>query len=122
MRLPATEPGLKRARKFQPKPVRPPLAPRILRYVVMVLAFGIIIDGLFGQNGLLDTLRARHDYAALEAYVARLKQENAGLREEARRLREDPDAIETIAREELGLIYPGETLFIVKDHRTRRTP
>ena len=36
-------------------------------------------------------------------------------REEARRLREDPSAIEDLARRELGLIKPGEKLFIVKD-------
>ncbi|MGE3405088.1 MAG: septum formation initiator family protein [Vicinamibacterales bacterium] len=37
------------------------------------------------------------------------------MREEARRLREDPSAIEDIARRELGLIRPGEKLFILKD-------
>jgi cell division protein FtsB len=120
MRPPVAEPGLKRARKFQPTPVRPPIAPRIVRYVLMVLALAIIIDGLFGDRGLVDTMKARQDYAALERHVGRLKEENAALREEARRLKEDPAAIEAIAREELGLIYPGETLFIVKD-RTVRT-
>ena len=33
----------------------------------------------------------------------------------ARRLREDSTAIEEQARRELGLIKPGEVLFIVKD-------
>ena len=37
------------------------------------------------------------------------------LREEARRLHEDPAAIEEIARRELGLMSPGEKLFIIKD-------
>jgi len=101
-------------------PARPPLAPRLIRYVLVALAFVIMIDGLFGDRGLVDTMRARRDFAALERYVARVKAENAALREEARRLKEDPAAIEAIAREELGLIYPGETLFIVKD-RTVRT-
>ena len=45
--------------------------------------------------------------------------ENARLREEARRLREDPSAIEEIARRELGLIVPGEKLFILKDVESR---
>jgi len=44
-----------------------------------------------------------------------LKQENAGLREQIRRLREDPEAIEAIARQDLGLMRPGEILVIVKD-------
>ena len=40
---------------------------------------------------------------------------SAKLRETARRLREDPAAIEEIARRELGLIKRGERVFIVKD-------
>ena len=51
----------------------------------------------------------------LAASIASLRQDNARLREQARRLREDPRAIEDIARRELGLIRPGELLFIVKD-------
>ena len=51
----------------------------------------------------------------LAAAIARQRAENARLREEARRLREDPRAIEEIARRELGLIKPGEKVFIIKD-------
>jgi len=45
-----------------------------------------------------------------------MRRENAQLREQARRLREeDPGAIEAAARKQLGMIKPGEMLFIVKD-------
>ena len=54
-------------------------------------------------------------YHQLAASVASQRAENARLREQARRLREDPGAIEEIARRELGLIRPGERVFIVKD-------
>ena len=37
------------------------------------------------------------------------------LRNEVKRLNNDPSSIEEIARRELGLIKPGEKLFIVKD-------
>ena len=60
-------------------------------------------------------LRARHVYDELSATIARQRAENARLREEARRLNEDPAAIEEIARRELGLIRPGERVFIIKD-------
>lgn len=73
------------------------------------------MDGLFGQRGLVETMRARREHQAVAASIAVLKQQNARLRAEARRLREDPEAIEEIARRELGLIRPGELLFIVKD-------
>jgi len=80
-------------------------------FVVCVL----VVDALVGDQGLVATIRARKQYDQLSADLARLRSENAGLREEARRLREDPAAIEEIARRELGLMSPGETLFIIKD-------
>lgn len=60
-------------------------------------------------------LRARHEYDELAGTIARQRSENARLREEARRLKDDPSAIEEVARRELGLIKPGERVFIIKD-------
>jgi len=60
-------------------------------------------------------LKARQQYRTLESALERSRAENAQLREQARELREDPSAIEAIARRELGLIRPGEKLFIIKD-------
>ena len=74
-----------------------------------------MVDGLVGERGLLAMMRARQEYEGLAATIVNLRGENARLREEARRLREDPAAIEEQARRELGLIKPGEVLFIVKD-------
>ena len=75
----------------------------------------IVVDAIAGEKGLLALLQARREYSALERSLERARTENAELREMARRLREDPDAIEEQARRELGLIKPGEILFIVKD-------
>ena len=83
----------------------------LLLFVTLVLA----IDGLVGEKGLLESIRARRRHHELSASIERLRAENAQLREDARRLLEDPSTIESLAREELGLIRPGELLFIVKD-------
>jgi cell division protein FtsB len=45
--------------------------------------------------------------------ISALRVENARLRENARRLREDPSAIEALARRELGLMRRGEILFVI---------
>ena len=74
-----------------------------------------MIDALVGDKGLLAMMQAREQYRALELSLGDARSENARLREEARRLREDPTAVEEIARRELGLIKPGERLFIIKD-------
>lgn len=83
----------------------------LFSFVVCVMA----VDALVGDQGLVATIRARKQYNQLAADLARLRNENAGLRADARRLREDPAAIEEIARRELGLMSPGEKLFIIKD-------
>ncbi|HEX4346832.1 MAG TPA: septum formation initiator family protein [Vicinamibacterales bacterium] len=75
----------------------------------------IVTDALVGDQGLIAMLHARHQYEQLAADVARQRAENARLSEEAHRLRYDPTAIEEVARRDLGLIRPGEKVFIVKD-------
>jgi cell division protein FtsB len=88
---------------------------RIIRYLLVAVGCVLMVDGLVGDRGFLAMLKARQEYRALETSLARAKAENARLRDQARELRQDPDAIEDIARRELGLIRPGEKLFIVKD-------
>jgi len=83
--------------------------------LLIVVAGAIIVDGLVGERGLLAMLRARQEYEVLSTTIGRKKADNARLREEARRLKDDPSAIEEVARRELGLIRPGERVFIVKD-------
>lgn len=94
---------------------RPSRNRRIVQVLLILVASVIIVDGLVGDRGLLAMLRARHEYDELAASIARQRADNARLRDQARRLREDPGAIEEIARRELGLIRPGERVFIVKD-------
>ena len=75
----------------------------------------MVADALVGDRGLLAMLDARRQHSELAATIARQRAENQRLREQARRLRDDPTAIEEIARRDLGLIRPGEKVFIVKD-------
>jgi len=86
-----------------------------VQILLVFVACVILVDALVGDRGLLASIRARREYEELAATIARERTENAQLREEARRLKEDPSAIEEIARRELGLIKPGEKVFIVKD-------
>jgi cell division protein FtsB len=86
-----------------------------VQILLVFVACVILVDALVGDRGLLASIRARREYDELAATIARERTENAQLREEARRLKEDPSAIEEIARRELGLIKPGEKVFIVKD-------
>ena len=90
---------------------------RLLQYLLVFVSCVLVVDAVVGEKGLIAMIKARQQYRALEQSLGQARAENAQLREEARRLREDPVAIEEIARRELGLIKPGEKLFIVKDVR-----
>jgi cell division protein FtsB len=88
---------------------------RIGRILLLVFAGVLVLDALVGDRGLLATLRARREYHELAATIDRERAENTRLADQARRLRDDPRTIEEVARRELGLIRPGEKVFIVKD-------
>lgn len=87
----------------------------MVRLAIGFIATVVLVNALIGEKGLVATMRARREYSELTARTDRTRRENAELREQARRLREDPAAIEELARRDLGLIGPGETLFIVRD-------
>jgi len=74
-----------------------------------------MVSALVGDNGMLSSMRARRQYAAVQQQLINLRYENQQLLEEMRRLKGDPAAIEEEARRSLGLIRAGETLVIVKD-------
>jgi cell division protein FtsB len=93
---------------------------RLVRYVLGFVTIILVIDAIFGEKGLLALLEARRDFAAVEQALDAARRENVQLRDQARRLRDDPTAIEELARRELGLIKPGETLFIIKDRAPQK--
>jgi cell division protein FtsB len=98
-----------------PKPPSGRRGGRLARYALAFFTVVIVIDAVVGEKGLLALMHARAEYERLEADINHVRAENARLREEARQLREEPDAIEDVARRELGLIKPGETVFIIRD-------
>jgi cell division protein FtsB len=85
-----------------------------VRALCVVVAVELIM-AVFGDRGLLALQAAKRDLGTLASRVTAMRTENVALRRENRRLREDPSAIEELARRELGLIKPGEIVFTVRD-------
>ncbi|HEX6465353.1 MAG TPA: septum formation initiator family protein [Vicinamibacterales bacterium] len=97
-------------------PVPPRRQPRQFWSVAMLFTACVLLaNGLFGERGLTETIRARRAQAQAQRELNEVKRENAALRAVARRLRTDPAAIEAVARGELGLIRPGEILVTIRD-------
>ena len=62
----------------------------------------------FGGQSLSRLWTMKREVDGLEREIAALRAETDRVSASVARLRSDPDAIEQIAREELGLIKPGE--------------
>jgi cell division protein FtsB len=77
----------------------------------LLLLLLLCLHQVFGPNGYL-ALRARQaEVRQLQAEVRRLAENNQRLERELERLRNDPAAIERLAREEMKLARPGEVIF-----------
>lgn len=113
--MPQVSPPHPFRRRRSPAPPSSPWPRRLLKYALAFVAAVLVIDSLIGSNGLMETLRARKQYAALAADLYQKQLENDRLRDEIRRLREDPATIEAVARQELGLMKSGEVLVVVRD-------
>jgi cell division protein FtsB len=83
---------------------------RIRRLVLLGIASLLLFGFVLADGGLLSiawrTVQVRH----LEEQVVELEARSAALQREIELRRDDPATIERIAREEYGMIYPGETL------------
>jgi|SRR6478735_6315327 len=106
--------------EFEPTRLDAPRLPprqverRWLRPLMMLIAMIVLADALIGDQSLSSGIRARQAYERLGTEVQTLRGQNERLRDEVRRLREDPGTIEYVARKDLGLAGPGEILVVVK--------
>jgi cell division protein FtsB len=93
------------------------LGRKLRRRVMVFILYTIFISGLvaamFGQGGLLDLLRLHEDLGTARAELAEQQARVQSLRRQVERLRSDPAARERVAREELGLVKPGEVVFLL---------
>lgn len=92
-----------------------PRARRRFHVLLLFVTSVLVANALIGERGLFASLAARREHRQLADHIRALERENDRLRAEAHRLRVDPHAVEEVARQELGLIKPGELVFLLHD-------
>jgi len=84
------------------------LSPQRVGIVVMVvLAVGLAV---FGVKESVRAWQMRRDMATVERELTTLRARQAELARTVDRLRSDPQYIEKLAREEMGMVREGETV------------
>lgn len=83
-------------------------------WILLGLAFlaAIFMDAFFSDSGILQVWQLEREYKQLVKDIKKLEQENLELQRTIEELEARPDAIEDVAREELGFIKPGEEVYI----------
>jgi cell division protein FtsB len=87
----------------------------LLTAACLLLIIYFLASLIFGEMGVIKYYRmeARHD--ALMKDISSLKQDNTRLIGEVQALNSDPDRIELMARDKLGLARKGEIVYYYSD-------
>jgi cell division protein FtsB len=84
----------------------------VKRRALAGVAIGIVATGLlvFGGAGAVRVWQLKEEVEALVQEIQVLRAEADRLNRTVDRLREDPALVEQIAREDLGMVRPGENV------------
>ncbi|MGD2028384.1 MAG: septum formation initiator family protein, partial [Desulfobacterales bacterium] len=82
----------------------------VLFALAIILLFSLLIFTIFGENGLSDLYRLKTERDVLLKKNAELIRENLSLYREIERLKNDPEYVENVARNELGVIGKDEVV------------
>ena len=85
----------------------------VLGTVIVLLA--LVVGSIFGDRGLLNLLQKREQVQTLRLEIEALRADNVQLVGKIAALKQSPRAIEQLAREELGLARPDETVFLIRE-------
>ncbi len=71
----------------------------------------LLLQDIFGTHGLIAMRRSHQEAIQVQKEIGQINEENRQLQDRVKNLKSDPQAIERIAREEMGLARPGEYIF-----------
>jgi len=90
--------------------------------VIAILAIVIAVSSVVGKKSLVKVFRMNKTRNDLQQEIAQLKQDNENLAREIRAFADNPGRVEVIARDDLGLVKPGEIVYQFGPSRPSSTP
>lgn len=110
----ALTPDDTRARIVSPMASRRDRVRRLWRYTGALFVSALLANAVFGEQGIVETVRLRREHEQLRGELARVRTDNQQrLRALARH--DEPAYIEELSRRTLGLIKPGELVVVLRD-------
>lgn len=86
-----------------------------VRKILGLALFALLVHDIFGAHGLVAMRRTQKEIEQIREQIGKLNEQNKSLAGQVTSLKSDPNAIERIAREEMGMARPGEMIFKLPD-------
>jgi cell division protein FtsB len=93
------------------------MRPWLIRFTgaaMLVALLGYVPSFIYRSDGYVHYRKLEDELDALARRNDALRAENAALRRDVHRLRTDPEAITSVARDELGMVKPGEIVIQIE--------
>lgn len=81
------------------------------RHILGLALLALFVQDIFGAGGFLAMRRTQKQIHSVRQQISKLNKENKSLADQVQALKTDPQAIERVAREKMGLARPGELIY-----------
>ncbi len=85
------------------------------RQILGLALFALLVHDIFGAHGFIAMRKTQKEIEQIREQIGKLNNDNKSLSSQVNSLKTDPQAIERIAREEMGLARPGEIIYKLPD-------
>ncbi len=99
-----------------------PLSPRWPLYLLSSLVLLLSLVTVVGDRGALHLWRLRGEKLRIDAQNYLMQRKNEDLRQRIARVKNDNHYLETLAREELNMVRPGEIVYRFSKTESRPSP
>ena len=84
-------------------------------FVMALLSLVMLMHEIFGRNGYMTLRREKKEYNTLQKQIQAVSEENQQLEQKIHALKNNPEAVEKQARDQLRMARPGEIIYTLPD-------
>jgi cell division protein FtsB len=91
-------------------------------FVMALLSLIMLMHEIFGRNGYMTLRRQKKEYSGLQKQIQAISNQNQQLEQKIKALKNNPEAVEKQARDQLHLAKPGELIYMLPDRKPAEPP
>ena len=90
-------------------------------FIMALLSLALLMHEVFGRNGYLTLRHEKKEYIRLQQQIQTVSDQNQLLEQNIHALKNNPEAVEKQARDQLHLARPGEIIYMLPGKPTAQT-